>query len=57
MRDKTKYFYLGSDWKNVMDTAIEEKLIEIARSLKKDSVDPLVITKTTRLSLSQIEKL
>jgi predicted transposase/invertase (TIGR01784 family) len=49
------------DWKNVMDTAIEEaleeKVMEIARGLKASGVEPAVIAKNTGLSLAQIEKL
>jgi predicted transposase/invertase (TIGR01784 family) len=64
--DKEQYAYQDSlkyyrDWKNVMDTKLEEgkniKAIEFAENLKKEGFDAIFIAKITGLTMEEIENL
>jgi predicted transposase/invertase (TIGR01784 family) len=45
------------DWKNVMDTAIEEKVIEIAKGMKQDGIAVDKISQYTGLNKNDIDAL
>ena len=52
--DSLKYY---RDLKNSLDTARDERTLEIAISLLKNGADNELISKSTGLSLNEIEKL
>ena len=52
--DSLKYY---RDLNNSLDTAKEEKAIEIAKNLISNGVDIKIVAKSTGLSITEIEKL
>jgi hypothetical protein len=53
-QDSLKHY---RDWKNVVDTAVEEKAIEIAKDLLKEGLSVDFVAKITKLNLEEVEKL
>lgn len=53
-QDSLKYY---RDWKNVVNTAIKDTIIEIAKNMKNAGIDVETIMKTTNLNREEIESL
>ena len=53
-QDSLKHY---RDWKNVLDTALEDTKTEIATQMRKEGMAPELIAKLTGLAIDEIAKL